>query len=323
LVLRRPWRKPLLASVLLASACLASGWVYYQSRIRSQLADVPLEFADQDRISFLAVGRQGYGNRWAAEIAASMGRVATEHGAHFVVLTGDNFYPTGVTSVADTQWQDKFERLYREESLSALPFFAVMGNHDHAGNAEAQLAYARERRGSGRWRMPALQYHYDFGRVDNRVLLRMVFLDTVRMARSGWRMHTAEWFLREAMRLDGDPIWRVVVGHAGVRSRSQLPSSRKLLLADLESLIRELDVDLVLSGNDRFQQLLDAPGGPLHVSTNGGGDKLEQGMPEQSTVGTFIAVRPGFVGVTVDRDSLEVAMMDRHGNATYRKARTR
>lgn len=323
LLLRRHWRKALFVSTLLAATFFAFGWVYYQARVLGPLADVPLELGHEERISFLAVGRQGYGNQWAAEIAAGMGRVATEHRTNFIVLTGDNFYPTGVASIEDRQWQDKFEQLYRDESLSKLPFFAVLGNHDYGGSTAAQVAYARERRGSGRWRMRGLQYHQDFGQEDDRVLLRIVFLDMVPMAGSRWKRYIAQWFLSEAMELPGNPVWRIVVGHAGVRNHSQLPFTQKLLLDDLEPLMRELNVDLVLSGNDRFQQVLDISGEPLHVSTNGGGDKLEHQLHEKTSDRTFIAVRPGFSSVTVDRQSLQVAMMDRNGKAIYRKSRTR
>ncbi len=293
-----------------------------QNRISGARANVPLEFGHDGRISFLAVGRQGYGNQWAADVAAGMGRTAAKHRMHFVVLTGDNFHPAGVMSVADLQWQDKFERLYRDPSLSDLPFFAVLGNHDHEGNAAAQVAYAAEHLGTERWRMRGLQYYQDFGRVDDRVLLRIVFLDTVPMTgrRKRW---IGGSFLGEAMALKGNPVWHVVVGHAGVRSATQLAFTRRLLLDDLDPLMRQLHVDLVLSGNDRSQQVLDVPGEPLHVSTNGGGEKLEHELQEQASDTTFIAVRPGFASVTVDRWRLTVAMLDRHGNATYRKLRNR
>jgi hypothetical protein len=65
------------------------------------------------------------------------------------------------------------------------------------------------------------------------------------------------------------------------------------------------------------------PGEPLHVSTGGGGEKLETGLAEQSTRTSFIAVRPGFAYIALDRRSLAVAMMDRNGNAAYRATRTR
>jgi hypothetical protein len=70
------------------------------------------------------------------------------------------------------------------------------------------------------------------------------------MARSRWRLYVDRWYLSEAMKLPGNPVWRVVVGHAGVRSSSRLDETRRLLLEDLGPTLRELDVDLVLSGND-------------------------------------------------------------------------
>ena len=49
-------------------------------------------------------------------------------GFGFVVLLGDNFYEDGVASVDDPQWQTKFEDPYANIDL---PFYAVLGNHDH------------------------------------------------------------------------------------------------------------------------------------------------------------------------------------------------
>jgi tartrate-resistant acid phosphatase type 5 len=316
-------RRARLVGALLVVAAAAAGWFTYQARIAEPLANVSRELDRQQQIRFIAVGRQGYGNRWASDVASAMGQVAREHPIDFVVLTGDNFYPTGVESVMDPQWQAKFEHLYSARSLSATPFFAVLGNHDHAGNAAAQIAYAAERRGSARWRMRGLQYHQDVGRVGDRVLLRIVFLDTVPMAASWRKRLIGRWYLRKAIALPGSPIWRAVVGHAGVRSATRLPYSTQLVLDELQPLMRELKVDLMLSGNDRFQQVLDSPDEPLHVSTNGGGEKLETGLLDQATDTTFIAVRPGFARVSVDRRTLEVAMMDRYGTVTYRKSRSR
>jgi tartrate-resistant acid phosphatase type 5 len=322
--LSRSRRKTLAIAALVGAGVVALGFTVQETWVRFRApAPVPLQFGQTDRIRFLAVGRQGYGNSFSAEVAAGMGRVAAASETHFVVLTGDNFYPAGVDSVADGQWQQKFERLYRAESLRNLPFFPVLGNHDHAGNAAAQVAYAAERRGSGRWRMRGLQYHEDFGRADDRVLLRIVFLDTVPMARSAWKRRLGERYLRRAMALPGGPVWRVVVGHAGVRSHSRLRFTQKLLLDELLPLMRELEVDLVLSGNDRLQQVLDVHGEPLHVSTNGGGEKLEPDVAGQVSDRTFIAARPGFASIVVDRGSLEVVMLDRRGTATYRKTRNR
>ncbi|UCB55524.1 MAG: hypothetical protein JSW45_03065 [Thiotrichales bacterium] len=53
------------------------------------------------QITCLVVGRQGYGNELARQIAQSMERLAAERPTHFVVLAGDNFYPEGVRSESE------------------------------------------------------------------------------------------------------------------------------------------------------------------------------------------------------------------------------
>ena len=69
-----------------------------------------------------------------------------------------------------------------------LPWYVVLGNHDHYGNATAQVAYAAEGRGSGRWKLPALssptadRAYYDFTRTLGGVKVHVVVLDTVVLA---------------------------------------------------------------------------------------------------------------------------------------------
>jgi hypothetical protein len=48
----------------------------------------------------------------------------------FVLLLGDNFYPSGVKSVTDSQWKTAFVTPY--EALG-LTFYPTLGNHDYEG----------------------------------------------------------------------------------------------------------------------------------------------------------------------------------------------
>jgi hypothetical protein len=91
------------------------------------------------------------------KVAAALGRVAQARRSAFVLSLGDHFYFHGVRSADDPRWRRTFEQVFTAPSLQGAGFWRIAaGNHDHAGNITAQLAYA-SRLGS-RWRYPALQH---------------------------------------------------------------------------------------------------------------------------------------------------------------------
>lgn len=297
-----------LLAILLLAACDTNHPVHPEILIH--------DFSTEKNIRFVAVGRQGYPTPVSKTIAGSIGRVAREKRIQFVVLAGDNFYPKGVESTSDPQWQDKFERLYDSASLQATPFYAVAGNHDHRGNTDAQLAYARDKLGSRRWQMDELYYARDFGKVGDRVLLRMVFLDTVTLKEEP---EPQVEFLQQTMKAPGDPVWRVIVGHYPARSLARLKFSRSRILENLRPVLKKSGVDLYLSANDRFQQVLTYPDEPLHVSTNGGGTKREEGIVARNTATEFVADQKGFSVITVKAKQITVEMNNQDGETAYEK----
>jgi len=84
-------------------------------------------------------------------LAKAISRVHAKAPFDAILLTGDNFYPCGVTSVDDPRWS-----LVRPLTRIGVPIFPVLGNHDFCGKAvpEAQT------HATGiipRWRFPAPQ----------------------------------------------------------------------------------------------------------------------------------------------------------------------
>jgi tartrate-resistant acid phosphatase type 5 len=266
-------------------------------------------------LRFLAVGRQGYGNLRTVHIATSMERAAGESPTHAVLYLGDNFYPRGVRSISDSQWRHKFEQLYFGAHLRGMPFFAVTGNHDAEGDPAVQVQYAQNQCGSGRWRMDGPYYSRDFGDIDGRPLVRVVFLDTVALHR-----HPAEQvqFLREAFGPQCQSLWRLVVGHYGCRSVTREPYTRRLTLSSLIPELQQLGVDLYLSANDRFQQVLARSGEPLHVSANGGGDMAETGLAAEDPA-DFVASQGGFAVIELTTQTLTVELRNVTGDVSHRR----
>lgn len=313
-------RAAIVTGVLLALVVGAAvGWI--ASAVSSgPPAIVAPEMSSAESITFLAVGRQGYGNDHGRRVAAGMEYAAAEKPTHFVVFGGDNFFRDGVVSVDDPQWQSKFEDQYDGPHLRGLPMFATLGNHDHDGNAQAQVDYATQRKGTGRWRMDDLYYAKDFGRTaDGAVLLRVVFLDMIPMMESPAQQ---EQFLRDALAAPGNPQWKVIVGHNPLRSLTDQPTAQTRIMHDLLPIAQELGVDLAVSSNDWFQQLLDIPGEPMHVSTSGGGRKLED-VPLRNEPGTYTQSQHGFARINVDSQTLTVEMLDADGEVSYSASSTK
>jgi len=276
--------------------------------------------SEASTLRILAVGRQGYDNQTSKDIAKSMERAAADQPAHAVFLLGDNFFPKGVASVGDAQWETKFERRYDGAHLRGLPFFAVVGNHDHDGNEMAEVAYSRERKGTARWHMDNLYYTRDFGRVDNRILVRVVFLDTINCSR-----HPEEQldFAAHAFERPGDPIWRVVAGHYPLRSLTRENYQQRRILSALLPRFQTLNVDLYVSANDYFQQILDRPGEPLHVSTNGGSDLQSSDVRPENAEQDIVRAQPGFAILNFDDAQMTVELLNQYGKNSVTRRRKR
>ena len=95
--------------------------------------------AGEGDLVFEIVGDWGRGTDDQRRVASAMAKVAGDLNCRFVISTGDNFYPSGVSGVDDPRWVKDFESVYSESSLMG-PWYSVLGNHDHKGSAAAQSA---------------------------------------------------------------------------------------------------------------------------------------------------------------------------------------
>lgn len=127
--------------------------------------------------TFLAIGDWGRkGKHGQAKVAHALGHVVENrfrqygYNPHYIISTGDNFYSKGVQSIDDPDFNASFTDVYTHFALANLPWFSVLGNHDHLGSTDAQLQFSSRDR---RWNMPAPYYSRQFA--DN---LLVFFLDT-------------------------------------------------------------------------------------------------------------------------------------------------
>lgn len=157
---------------------------------------------DAGVVRFVATGDTGKGNPGQYQVGAAIGTWCAANGCDFVVLLGDNFYPNGIASNDDPQWQTAFVEPYKTVDA---PFYAVLGNHDCGGDGagtdlprgDNELAYAAV---NPKWRMPARHYKWRLGEVEffvadtNRSMFSVD--DDARTAFGKWLPEsTAKWKL--------------------------------------------------------------------------------------------------------------------------------
>jgi tartrate-resistant acid phosphatase type 5 len=232
--------------------------------IPSNLTSVrPIEKIDAASLSFFAVGCAGSGNQGQVLVAKAMGEWSAHENPEFVLYLGDNFYGRGVSSVNDSQWQSKFEDIYDSKAL-ALPFYAVLGNHDQYKNPEAQIEYSKK---NSRWKMPA--HYYSFEKIlSDGTKIQFFGLDTTPIV-EGKMIDQARW-LEEGLRVS-TADWKVVFGHHPVYSGAktylrQIRTMRHLL----EPLFKKYKVDLYVAAHNHSIEVLKNVSGVNYVVSGAG-----------------------------------------------------
>ena len=112
-----------LALLALAVHLPVYGMSWFPEEPEEPVIDVP-----DGAVSFIAIGDTGTGEEKQYKVAAAMKEVCDELGCDFALGLGDNIYETGVDSVDDVQFIDKFEKPYADVDF---PFYMTLGNHDN------------------------------------------------------------------------------------------------------------------------------------------------------------------------------------------------
>ena len=176
----------------------------------------------------------------------------------FLVLAGDNFYPSGVDSVRDPGWKTHIQDVFADIDL---PIYPCLGNHDHQGAPDAQVAYTRE---VDWWRLPARFHSFAYG-FGEGASAEFFVLDSQALRtdiRLPFRHAQVRWLERalESSRAN----WKCVVAHHPLLSGGPKASSRKLGQR-LQSVLRTRGVDLYLAGHNHTLELLDSGAGWLQL----------------------------------------------------------
>lgn len=275
--------------VVLALSALVAG--------ASTLPEIRLEPA-RDTLRIAVAGDTGEG---ADRVARGIARVHTVDPLDAIVLTGDTFYPCGVTSAHDPHWN-----LVTALTRVGPPVFPVLGNHDSCGKADpdAQLGAPVPN-----WRFPARQYVVRAGVAD------LVFLDTTPYARG--RSKDAEIAVRNGL-ASSTARWRVVVGHHPVISsgyHGYFPRDEVRRMRELAPTLHETKTSLYICGHDHHLELI--RGKLLYLVSGAGSDPIPPIKLRMSTVypAEIRRERIGFAVVELQASRIRVRFYDGDGKA--------
>jgi acid phosphatase len=256
-----------------------------------------------DYLEFIAVGDAGKGTADQYAVGEAMADYALSNPVQFVVLLGDNFYNSGVSSTWDPQWQTKFENAYDPLALG-MPFYPILGNHDYAGNETAQVDYVSPN--GDRWQMPA-RYYKVSRLLPDGTKIDLFFLDMVAFATEPAQQ---SWFDSE-LGASG-ARWKIVSGHFPVYSNGGYGDNPQLL-ALLKPML-DGRADVYLAGHEHDLQIL-APDSGVSYLVDGTGAEVRDSGVGPNTV--FAAGRLGFMAFLISANDLACRVIDHQGNLVY------
>lgn len=278
-------------------------------------------------LQFIAMGDWGrVGEDHQKQVAAQMGKTASELKTQFVIATGDNFYPSGVVSEFDPLFHYSFEDIYTAFSLQ-WDWYPVLGNHDYKTNPDAQVAYSKISR---RWKMPARYYSKLInipGDTASKILI--LFIDTNPLipefytnAEYGPNVKTQDsakqkkWIAKELSTTDPRIKWKIVVGHHPMFTGGSRTDGydTKAIRRSLKPLFDKYGVDVYLAGHEHSLQHLIADTKTQHFISGAASEKTAVHLTPESKM---VASEYGFMVFSVTGTQLIVQTIDANGKIIY------
>lgn len=272
-------------------------------------------------LAFIALGDTGMANAAQNKVAGAMVSWCASHRCDFVLLLGDNFYPSGVASTSDSQWATAFESVYAGLNI---PFYAALGNHDYGGGgsgmdtarAQAEIDYTLV---STKWKMPANHYRFTQGPVEIFVAdTNLALFGTDQTMRSNFQAWTAASTARWKFAAAHHPyLSNGPHGNAGTYDGTSTGGTAVKRFVEDELCGK---VDVYLSGHDHSRQWLTPTCNGTELIVSGGGATPTTVTPRYAAY--FSKATSGFVYFAVEQDKLTGIFVDADGQAEFTRTLT-
>jgi acid phosphatase len=279
--------------------------------------------ATQSRMCFASVGDWGKPTPAMRRVAAALAAaVRDDVRIKFIVSTGDNFYPDGVTSVEDPKFETAFEAPFNASVLREMRWYMSAGNHDQGG-LDAQLRYGDAH---PRWYFPNRTYSDLVPVLPTRdgaattADMKLFVLDSFGADLGGQLAAMRRAFPRP--RRAAAP-YRVVVNHAPIHSgnKKHHGAVKNPFVPARDALLRHLEdarVDAYLSGHDHVLEVHEESGIAMFVSGGGGGSGVFPSIKLPTTKFYTPNATLGFMVHCVGADGMLTDVRDDTGAIIFR-----
>ncbi|MCX6140743.1 MAG: metallophosphoesterase [Candidatus Kapabacteria bacterium] len=253
-------------------------------------------------LSFFVLGDWGTGGSLQKKVAGGMRSASAIRKPSFVLSTGDNIYPNGVSSALDPQWVSKYEKIY--EGLD-VPWWSILGNHDHRGDPDAQVAYGRR---NPLWNMPGRTWSKEFA-IDSVTKVSLTALDTTPLLQKQELWKTQLEWLDQTLS-ESKAQRHIVAGHHPLRSYGHYGDT-DFLVKNVKPILDRHNVLLYCCGHDHDLQAIKNPDDVFGclVSGGGGGSRVtSSGVNTKAS-----ATGGGFARVAISARACTVVIHDATG----------
>jgi predicted MPP superfamily phosphohydrolase len=288
------------------------------ARINSKLLEIKKE-ASNDNLKFIVIGDWGEkGNFYQRPVASAIEKITQTEKIDFILTTGDNFYPDGVSNLQDPHFQESFENIY--SSSKKIPWYITLGNHDYMGNIQSLIDYSEK---NPFWVLPNTYYAFD-KKISRTNKILFLVTDTNEF------IHFLDFYYRSYMRKEKGVVqlnwidtnlkdntyqWKIVIGHHPIYSAGHHGDTSSLHGKFLDNLEKN-QVDLYFAGHEHDLQFLKHPDKKIQFFISGAGSKMRE--IKSSPYSIFSAPEPGFLVATITEKEILIRFINLDANEIYR-----
>lgn len=235
-----------------------------------------------------------------------------------IVLLGDNFYPSGVVSHEDVQWNTKYEKNFPHSSKK----YAVLGNHDYLGDVFSQISYTFHPNNKN-WYMP----HFFYDEIDKENDCHHIFIDSCLFDPQITTLYSQACNIKpeneqqyfglvfhfqkrqknwlEKILKETKCRWKIVYGHYPILSNGPHQQAYEFV-SIVKPLLEKYNVDIYACGHDHNCQILRENNVTYLVT--GGSNYHEYTRPIPQNF--FTSDKTGFIKLSIDSNTINIEHCD-------------